>query len=289
MTIQPINLRPLKIGEILDRAFHLYRANFWLFIGIAGVLLVPLLVLELLSQFIFHDTRMIDFIQSFLVGYLLHGAMIWASSRAYLGLPALMNDSYRQARRYFRPFFGANLRMVLAYFPIGIFAILILVFLRGGSGAWGVVSTGVIILLVVPYVSFFSTRWGLSFPSIILEGLNGGEGLKRSWALTSKDFWHVFWALVASGLLSYLVTVLPTLIIGYAIQQFQSFAEIGLMLSSVLTQLGEIITIPLTVSILVILYYDLRVRREGYDLELALEATDEEQTVSDKEDTPELE
>jgi hypothetical protein len=44
----------------------------------------------------------------------------------------------------------------------------------------------------------------------------------------------------------------------------------------VLRQLGYIISIPFGISALVILYYDLRVRQEGYDLELAVQLSDEE-------------
>ena len=35
------------------------------------------------------------------------------------------------------------------------------------------------------------------------------------------------------------------------------------------------IALPLSISILVIAYYDMRVRLEGYDLELALQSTPE--------------
>jgi hypothetical protein len=280
MTVQPQNLRPLRAGEILDRAFRLYRANFWLFIGIAGVLLGPLLVLELLSLFIFHETRLVSSIRSFLTGYLLQGAMIWAASRSYLGHPTSMKDSYRQAQRCFRPFFGAGLRQVLAYLPAGI-----LFGLGAIGGAPGII---IVALFIVPYIVFLSTRWGLSFPAITIENMNGADGLTRSWSLTSKDFWHVCVVLLASVLLSSLASSLPAVIITYAMQLFEPLRVIGPALSSVIIQLGAIISIPLSMSILVILYYDLRIRREGYDLELALQTTAEEIGISDEQPSSNL-
>jgi hypothetical protein len=36
-----LDLRPLSLGELLDRTFSLYRRNFWLFLGI---LRIPYLV-----------------------------------------------------------------------------------------------------------------------------------------------------------------------------------------------------------------------------------------------------
>jgi hypothetical protein len=52
--------------------------------------------------------------------------------------------------------------------------------------------------------------------------------------------------------------------------------QIGPVLSLVITQLGTIISTPFSVIAQVLLYYDMRIRYEGYDLELALQAIDQE-------------
>jgi len=278
MALQPSNLRPLSAGEVLDRAFRLYRAHFWLFIGIAGILLAPFLALELLSLFIFGQTTIVSYIQSFFEANLLYGAMVWAASRAYLGLPVSMNDSYRQAQPRFGSFFGANFMQGAAYFPA-----IILV----GLGALG--GTGCVVIMAlcaIPYLVFLSIRWGLVVPAIMIEGLAASPSLKRSWSLTAQDFKHIFVVLMASTILSYLVVLLPGTIIVYAMTQFEILKEIGLALSSVITQLGILLSVPLTTSILVIIYYDLRVRREGYDLELALGATTDEPAISGEQGLP---
>ena len=41
-----LTLRPLRLGELLDRAIRLYRGNFLTFIGIIAVVYVPLMVLQ---------------------------------------------------------------------------------------------------------------------------------------------------------------------------------------------------------------------------------------------------
>src|SRR5512138_2571385 len=43
-------LRPLRIGELLDRAIRLYRANFLTFIGIIALVYVPLTILQVLAS-----------------------------------------------------------------------------------------------------------------------------------------------------------------------------------------------------------------------------------------------
>ncbi|MGH9811917.1 MAG: hypothetical protein ACRD4T_02160, partial [Candidatus Acidiferrales bacterium] len=37
MMTAPIDLRPLSLGELLDRTFSLYRNHFWLFVGITAI------------------------------------------------------------------------------------------------------------------------------------------------------------------------------------------------------------------------------------------------------------
>ena len=41
-----VDLRPMTLGEVLDRSFKLYRSNFWLF---AGIIALPFLVLLVIN------------------------------------------------------------------------------------------------------------------------------------------------------------------------------------------------------------------------------------------------
>src|SRR5262245_21796366 len=43
-------LRPLRLGELLDRAIRLYRRNFLTFIGIIAIVYVPLMILQTASS-----------------------------------------------------------------------------------------------------------------------------------------------------------------------------------------------------------------------------------------------
>lgn len=42
-----INLRPMRLVELLDAAFRLYRRNFWTFVGIMALMQVPISLLTL--------------------------------------------------------------------------------------------------------------------------------------------------------------------------------------------------------------------------------------------------
>lgn len=292
MTFQSATLRPLKAGEILDRAFQLYRIHFWLFIGISSLTIMPLLGLEMLCLFIFRNTPIfsvirsgITLLQSFLEINFLYSAMIWAVSRAYLGLPVSWRDSYVEAQYYFRFIFAANFRQGLVYLPaIILWVVSAFVLLQMYSPILfqvkivnaQVSSIVITAIFVAPYILFFSTRWWFSSPAIIIEDLDSVGGLTRSWFLTSKNFWRVCLILIASGLLSYLLASMPWTVLRYIMGQFDLMLPAIPVASWVFTALGTIISVPLLISIIVILYYDLRVRYEGYDLQFALGIADDD-------------
>jgi hypothetical protein len=45
-TVAMETLRPLTLGELLDRTFQIYKNNFWLFIGIAAVGYLPMFIIR---------------------------------------------------------------------------------------------------------------------------------------------------------------------------------------------------------------------------------------------------
>ena len=285
MTIQSPVLYPLKAGEILDRAFRLYCAHFWFFIRLTGVLLVPMLILEFLSQYFFQSTQILDLIESFLTTYLLNGALTWATSQFYLGNTVLINNAYRQAQRHFKPLFGANVRQVLAYIPLAAVLLWLADNMRGSSLANQLFPLICVGVFLGPFFVLLVTRWGVTIPVIMLENTTGGDGLGRSWSLTDNNFKHTFAIMFASSLLSYLIVSLPSLLVNYTIEYLSISIDRAyvLSLSMLLKQFGQIITLPLALSIPVILYYDLCVRREGFDLALMLEATETKEDMPGEE------
>ena len=261
MSISPPNLRPLSVGEILDKAFRLYRANFRMFIGIAVLFYVPFGVIQVLSQVFFRDTTLAVNLQNF-ISILLWGALTWAASRVYLGLPASSGEAFQAGRHRFWSVWGASFLEGMALIPA------IIAIALGALG--GVPGVLIMSFIAVPYIAFITTRWGINIPGIIIENVGARAGLDRSWALTSKDAWHALGTLFTSSLLVYLVSGLPGILVGYASRQYGILPELGPFVSIIIAQLGSLISTPLSASAGVILYYDLRVRREGFDLQLIL-------------------
>jgi hypothetical protein len=87
-------LRPLTIGEILDRAIRIYRSHFVLLISIPLVAFVPMTALQVASQFLWHTTALVDLLQNAFLQVLVSSALVVAVSRTYLAHPPTLKEAY---------------------------------------------------------------------------------------------------------------------------------------------------------------------------------------------------
>src|SRR5271154_2721433 len=108
------DLRPLTLGEILDRTFTLYRRNFLLFAGISAIPQTLLLALSVVSLLLTTNgaTRaftgmgvglslvfgLVVVIVTVLATFFSQGATILAVKDLYLGRTASILESFRRTR-----------------------------------------------------------------------------------------------------------------------------------------------------------------------------------------------
>jgi hypothetical protein len=260
-------LRPLTVGEIIDRAFRIYRSHFVLLISIPLLVLVPLGILRMLSQLLWRTTRLVDLLQSGFMYVLVTGALVIAISQAYLTHPPTIGEAYQAAvRRYWAAWRG-NFLMGIAIVLPGAVVACAAIAMAGNQGIW------LVLLFILPFAIFLSTRWSVMLPGILLEDLGAAAGLGRSWTLTEGYFGKVFVTSFFAGLLVVLLSTLPTFAVTYGLEMFLPRTGIGSLIEIILTQLGIIVTMPLSLGVTVVLYYDLRVRKEGFDLEWQMQQT----------------
>jgi hypothetical protein len=79
----------------------------------------------------------------------------------------------------------------------------------------------------------------------------------RSWELVGGHWWHAFEALVVAGLLTGVVNAVIT----------TPFNNTGWFVQAVAAAVATVITMPYSVLVGVLLYLDLRARKENLDLE----------------------
>lgn len=229
-------------------------------------------------------TLALSAIQYLVVQNLITGALANAIGKTYLGRPITITSAYGfGARRY-----GALILASLLPFLTGAIMIALIVGCSlGGSAALltgrSRSGTAALVLLLVLAVFglmvvvglaalFFLIRFLLTTQAIVLEGQGPLAGLRRSWRLVSGSFWRTSGVVVLMGILTYLVSAMPAAIASFALTLSGGSPLDNLVrnqaITTLLAQVGLIIALPLQLSVYTLLYYDLRVRKEGYDLEL---------------------
>jgi uncharacterized membrane protein YesL len=261
----PVTLRPMAAGDILDAAFGLYRKHFRTQFIIVAMVNVPLLALSLglslvtplsaalpsAAQFgLLAATSMLSIIAgllSFAANVLQTSALVQAVSEQYFGRPVTWRQAYRQTFRH-----GASL--LVGSILLGVTV--------------GVIVACSIFMCFVPAIVLLPpllTRWLFMYQGIMLEDLDAVESLRRSWHLVRGQFWRTLGIGLALGVLYYLISIGPTYLVLFLALSL-SGAEWIILLSSALSGVISMLFTPVLVGSLTILYYDLRMRQEGFDL-----------------------
>jgi len=223
-------------------------------------------------------------VQVLLVQSLMTGALANAVARAYTGRPVSIIDAYRIGWRRFFALVGAALATFLAgAVVLGVLAGCAFgagfLLVRSGSENAGILAGALIAIVAVGMFGvlflagmIFYTRLLLTTQAIVLEGQGPLAGLSRSWQLTRGAFWRALAITVLMSILAYIIAGIPASVVSFALQLLSAGDLTAVMrnqaIVSGITVLGQIIVIPLQLVIFTLLYYDLRMRKEGYDLEL---------------------
>jgi hypothetical protein len=274
-----MRLRPLDIGDVLDETFRIYRRRFVPIITTMAVVVVPssLLSLGVILATGFSGPQLERAIERgdytaaivggaafFVLGIVTAvislaavGAVTLMAASGVLGQQIGVGEAYRQA---FSRFWSL---------------------LLGGLITGLTLSVLIITCIGIPFAFFIGLGWALTFPVIMIEGRGATDSLGRSWELVRGHRWRqlVIWILmilifyllvsVPTGLFSFLVTIVAALSAGN--QTAVLLAQTGNVLVSAIAQtlFGGILYITST-----LLYYDLRIRKEAFDLEQRMPTTE---------------
>jgi hypothetical protein len=268
-------LRPLSLGEILDRTFSLYRRHFLLFIGITAIPHLLVLGMNLWQTIFMKAPQVITkgpfgaqihrpaegsgvmalglawgivALVVYLIAYLFsQGGTIYAVSELYLGRTATVESSLRRV-------WGQ-----LA----GLFGVILLNGLAVGAG---------FIFLIIPGI-YLACRLITCVPAALLEDLGARESLERSLFLTKDNAGRAFLIYLFYFVLTYASALLIGGPIGVAIAMHgkdPSTLRILAALVQVATFLIGIVIGPILLIATSVFYYDLRVRKEAFDLQLMM-------------------
>jgi hypothetical protein len=242
--------RPMGIGEILGTAFRLYRRHWRTLLAIAAVVVVPLTLLQYLLGDLVRTqgetTRNgvvetatwsvgIAGLLAALVGILTYLVLTGAITRAVAAEVAGEDPSVEQSYRFGFHRLGSVLLV---------------------SVLVGLATIGGLILFVIPGI-YVGVRLCVSIEALVVEGRRGTEAMGRSWSLVGGHWWHAFFTLLVAALLTGIVNAVIT----------APFSATNWFAQAVAAAVATVVTLPYGVLVGVLLYLDLRARKERLSLE----------------------
>ena len=259
--------RPQSVSDIVDETFQMYRRNFLLFMSITAVLVIPLAVIHILQQLAVERQATTDGIVGvsfmslvvillrYLADLAILTAVIYAAAEIRMGHKPSVSDAYFNGMdRY-----AAVIRVSLLLF-----------------GALMLIS---ITIIGIPVAIYFGVCWALAAYVAVLEHEGAFAALSRSRELVKGNWWRVLGLTFLVGMIVLLVQFIfavPSALLNMPVQFFSSDATAStsaIIVSTILDTVGTIITGPIIYIACLLLYYDLRARKEGLDLELMADQT----------------
>lgn len=261
----PLRLRPLEIGDLLDETFRIYRRHFLLFAAISVILAIPSAALYGLALAWFSTGLdatssatdlgpVLGFLgaigASFVVSILFlpfsHSAVVYAACESSLGRPVTAGGVFTGVLR--------------RYFPL--------------LGYWFVFNTFIaevaLVLCIAPFVLWLwvFVMWVAVVPAMFVENVGLGEAIGRSRHLVEGRWWRTFFILFLTYVLYFVLSIALGAFINVAQGLLQlvvsPFIASALTLAS--SQIIAALLAPVAQIVFVLIYFDLRVRREALDL-----------------------
>ncbi|MDE0084509.1 MAG: hypothetical protein OXU23_02280 [Candidatus Poribacteria bacterium] len=275
-------MQPMSFTDILDGMFTLYRSHFRLFMGIAVVYLVVGFCMNQIYMYLTIEGGMQYsltiffgyFLGVFLLSLSVGGSLIYASAHAFLKRDITSGDALKQTLQRFLSLFGSAFLWILTVF--GLF----------------------ITIIGIPFSIYFGVRWGLYSLPVLFEKTSATKALKRSTELVKGTWGRVFGIMLAIFLITVMIgfilqtsfwaifnsiagptvaeeaaaepTFLETILlffaptpkdIGWAAYTVRNFFT--LCISTLLMPIGSVGS--------ALLYFDMRIRKEAYDLEMQVQ------------------
>jgi hypothetical protein len=243
--------RPMGIGEILSTAFQFYQRHWRTLLAIAAVVVVPFTLLQYLlgdqvriqgeevANGVVVETATwavgIAGLVAVLAGVVMFLVLTGAITRAVAAEVAGEDPSLEQSYRFgFVRLWSVLLVSVLV----------------------GLATIGGLILFVIPGI-YIGVRLAVSIEALVVEGRRGTKAMARSWELVGGHWWHAFGTLLVAWLLIGVVNALIT----------APFGGTTWFVQAVVAAVATTVTLPYGVLVGVLLYLDLRARKENLTLE----------------------
>lgn len=298
-----VPLRPLGVWELFEGGFRAIRDNPKVMLGVSalvfGVVAVITLVLDLLlsgpvagavnsfaegatdGEVVFTSDDLLginplSMIISFVATTALTGVLVLSVSRSVIGQQISPGEVWRKAKPRILPLIGLTLLTSIAL-PLIVLVAAVpgIVVLVLGDGVVGGILLAVGLLLGILAAIWIGVAWSFSSVVLLLENKGVIGSLRRSWQLVRGTWWRVFGILLLTQVLVGIaasILVGPGALLGGVIGLLldgTGGAVLSLFVSLLASAIASTLTQPFLSAVTALLYTDVRMRREGLDVELA--------------------
>jgi hypothetical protein len=237
--MDPIVLRPRKATEIIDAAIEVYRRNPIHFLLLAAIVRVPWLIVQII-YLAPHEgdpdaiiTSIVISMGTLFTTFFMQGFVVYMASELYLGRDTDAFDTMKKvAPRLFSVFFASLMTSVAI-----------------GCG---------LVVFLFPAVWVTAVVFAVQ-PAVVLEGRGVFAAFDRSQKLSDRVKMHILSAIGLIVLIR-IVVELGSAIIAAAVPM----PELRYVVVTIASMLGY----PLYGIAYTLIYYDIRIRKEGFDIEM---------------------
>ncbi|MGA5462863.1 glycerophosphoryl diester phosphodiesterase membrane domain-containing protein [Mycobacterium sp. NPDC050041] len=299
--LQPgvIPLRPLTLSDIFNGAVAYIRRNPKATLGLTTIVVVVSQIVALILQIgplaasggllstvqgeptTFGDfvaltgSSLVGGVTTMLASIVLSGMLTVVIGRAVFGASITVGEAWERLRHRLLALLGFTLLEIAVFLVAAVLiGIVIALAIAAGGAVAGFLVGAPLVLLAVAGLIYAATVLIFAPPLIVLERLPVFPAISRSFDLVKKDFWRVLgiWLLatIVTALIAGAVSV-PFSLIGQVLTTTadeSSSAILGLVLVSIGSVFGQILTAPFSAGVIVLLYTDRRIRGEAFDLVL---------------------
>ena len=288
-----IPLRPLALGDILNGSFTAIRRNPAATVGLAAIVLAISGVVStafslaathavttttpgtITSSQVGHDLATIaplfglTLVLSLLADIIVTGLLTVVIGRGVLGQELTIGQAWSLARPRLAAVLGVTVLIWLIFVALWIpyvvvLVLLILTHITALAVTWGIL--GFLALVAAEITAW--VRFNLAPPAVVLERLGPVNAMRRSWRLVTGSFWRLFGILLLTVIIVFFAAAVLQIPFDVGRGLLGSTSAAGIILAGIGGIIVGAITRPVLAGVTVLLYVDMRMRKEGLDLVL---------------------
>jgi hypothetical protein len=263
--VSAIAIRPRRATELVDAGFQLLRRFYPQLLTVTAIAMAPSVFARIaMRDALANPALMMARMGPVMGGVLIiivcsifaDGVLVVATSNGYLDSTVDLTRAFRDGTRRLLPVIATNILRYLAFMGAAMVVALLGAVLAAGRVGW-------LLIFLVPFAFWYAFRIYLgtfaATAAVLLEGLGPVAALKRSWQLSDGCRTHVFWTLLLSWILYFVLYVIATTV---------GMTMFTPTITVIIAAVAIVLVYPFLAVVSTLLYYDLRVRKEGFDLEV---------------------